>query len=138
LEIVRIEEQVTAIRRNGSTFYAITSTGALTVLHNFDGTDGSSPNMLLLGTDGNFCGTTISSGANGDGTVFEVTSNGAVTTLHNFDGTDGALPLVKPPYRRLTSDAARPGVDSGEIGHLETGLSPQLCQTRRSDIRQYR
>lgn len=78
-----------------------------------------------------------------------------MTTLHNFDGTDGALPLVtnsegsevqladgivdyKPPYRRLTSDAARPGVDSGEIGHLETGLSPLLCQTRRSDIRQYR
>jgi uncharacterized repeat protein (TIGR03803 family) len=94
LEIVRIEEQVTAIRRNGSTFYTITSTGALTVLHSFDGTDGSSPNMLLLGTDGNFYGTTISSGANGEGTVFEVTSNGAVTTLHNFEGTYGALPLV--------------------------------------------
>ncbi|HEV2379931.1 MAG TPA: choice-of-anchor tandem repeat GloVer-containing protein [Terriglobia bacterium] len=78
------------------TIYTITPAGALTVLHNFDTTDGSSPNLLLLGTDGNFYGTTISSGANGDGTVFEITPQGALTTLHNFDKTDGDLPFAGP------------------------------------------
>jgi hypothetical protein len=94
LEIVRIEKQLTAIRRNDSTLCTITSTGALTVLHSFGGTDGSSPNMLLLSTEGNSYGAASLSGANGDGTVFGLTSNGAVNTLHNFGSADGALPLV--------------------------------------------
>lgn len=72
------------------TVFKITAAGALTTLHSFDGTDGSSPNAALIqGTDGNFYGTTYSGGTNGCGTVFKITANGALTTLHNFDGTDG-------------------------------------------------
>jgi len=78
------------------TVYSMTPAGEVTVLHNFDVTDGASPNLLFLATDGNFYGTTISGGANGDGTVFEVTSSGALTTLHNFDGTDGSLTFAGP------------------------------------------
>ncbi len=47
----------------------------------------------MLGTDGNFYGTTQQGGANGYGTVFKLTPAGALTTLYSFAGTsDGFLP----------------------------------------------
>lgn len=73
------------------TVFKITAQGALTTLHNFEGTDGSGPNAgLVQGTDGNFYGTTYSGGTYGSGTIFKTTTKGAFTTLHSFDGTDGA------------------------------------------------
>ena len=44
---------------------------------------------LVQGTDGNFYGTTTSSGANGDGTVFKISPSGSLITLHSFAGADG-------------------------------------------------
>jgi uncharacterized repeat protein (TIGR03803 family) len=63
-------------------------------LANFDGTDGSLPQLMSLvqGTDGNFYGTTGDGGANNYGTVFRITPDGTITTLHSFDNTDGAFP----------------------------------------------
>src|SRR5579863_4850914 len=79
------------------TFYSITPSGVLTVLHDFNGTtDGISCNLLLLGSDGNFYGTTFSGGANGDGTIFEATTQGSVTTLHDFSSSDGTLAFAGP------------------------------------------
>ena len=46
---------------------------------------------LVLGTDGNFYGTTVFRGGL-YGTVFKITPAGALTTLHNFTGPDGAFP----------------------------------------------
>jgi uncharacterized repeat protein (TIGR03803 family) len=66
------------------------------VLHNFDVTDGDNANTLVLGTDGNFYGTTIGGGANGDGVVFEITSSGAYTILHLFTGPDGDFIFAGP------------------------------------------
>ena len=67
-----------------------------TTLYNFNGSDGSAPNGLAQGPDGNFYGTTNSGGANknnacsfGCGTVFEITTSGVLTTLYNFN----SLPL---------------------------------------------
>lgn len=76
------------------TVFTITTTGSLTTLHSFAGTDGDRPSSgLVLGTDGNFYGTTCGGGANGNfGTVFQITSGGDLTTLHSFAGTDGAIP----------------------------------------------
>jgi uncharacterized repeat protein (TIGR03803 family) len=61
------------------TVFKITPSGALTVLHSFDGTDGSFATAgLLQATDGNFYGTTyfggldLCSGFNGCGTVFSL------------------------------------------------------------------
>ncbi len=72
-------------------------------LFTFNLTDGSSPQPLVQGTDGNFYGTTQFGGSNstcmeggtaiGCGTVFRITSGGTLTTLHNFDGIDGFLPF---------------------------------------------
>jgi len=56
---------------NGTVF-KVTPAGTLTTLYNFCAqacTDGGEPSELLLGTDGNFCGTTSQGGANGWGTV---------------------------------------------------------------------
>ena len=77
--------------------YKITPKGALTVLHSFDGSDGDVPvGGLVLGSDGNFYGTTNAAGAYGDGTVFKMTPAGTLTTLYSFcaqsNCADGASP----------------------------------------------
>ena len=71
----------------------MTPAGVLTTLYTFNTTDGSNPFAgLLLGTDGNFYGTTYGGGANGKGTIFQVTPAGTLTTLHSFTGADGSEP----------------------------------------------
>jgi uncharacterized repeat protein (TIGR03803 family) len=76
---------------SAGTIFKVTTSGALTTLHSFNGTDGSSPNAgLVLAADGDLYGTTTAGGANGYGTIFKITPGGTLTTLHSFDGTDGA------------------------------------------------
>jgi uncharacterized repeat protein (TIGR03803 family) len=48
----------------------------------------------VLGSDGNFYGTTLNGGANNWGTVFRITPAGILTTLHSFSQTDGASPCA--------------------------------------------
>src|SRR5215472_8935672 len=46
----------------------------VSTLFSFSGTpDGAHPTGLIQASDGNFYGTTIGGGANGDGTVFKIT-----------------------------------------------------------------
>lgn len=84
----------------GGTVFSITSAGSLTTIYSFCAqsgcTDGYEPySGLVQGTDGNFYGTTLSGGTNGDGTVFRITSGGFLTTLHSFNHTtDGAHPVA--------------------------------------------
>jgi len=81
------------------TVFEITPSGTLTTLHNFDVTDGSTPQgELVQATDGSFYGTALY-GANyagycelGCGTVFKLSARGVFTTLHIFDYADGANP----------------------------------------------
>lgn len=54
------------------TIFKITPGGMLTTLHNFDSTDGATPNALLQATDGNFYGTTVGGGASLAGTIFSL------------------------------------------------------------------
>ena len=67
---------------NGMVF-KITSGGTLTTLFSFNFSNGSSPNDLVKGVDGNFYGTTANGGLYG-GTVFQLTTNGTLTTLVFF------------------------------------------------------
>jgi uncharacterized repeat protein (TIGR03803 family) len=65
-----------------------------TVLHSFNGNDGSAPYAgLIFDAAGNLYGTTFSGGAYGDGTVFELTPEAGggwtETVLHAFNGNDG-------------------------------------------------
>ncbi len=77
------------------TVYRLTVAGEFALLHTFDGTnDGSGPNNLIQGTDGNFYGTTAQGGANNAGTVFRITPAGGFTTLYSFaGGTSSRTPL---------------------------------------------
>ncbi|MGA2736622.1 MAG: choice-of-anchor tandem repeat GloVer-containing protein [Bryobacteraceae bacterium] len=75
------------------TLFKFSTSGVLTTLHYFMGTDGGQPVGVIQASDGNFYGTTVAGGANGDGTVFRMTPEGGITTLHSFDGSDGSSPF---------------------------------------------
>ena len=76
---------------NFGTVFRVTPAGAYAVLYQFaGGYDGGHPlAALVLGTDGNFYGTTSITGAFNGGTAFRITSQGKLTILHAFSGTDG-------------------------------------------------
>ena len=79
------------------TVFKITPSGTLTTLYSFcaksNCTDGSVPyGGLVLGTDGDFYGTTFTGGALNAGTVYKITPAGKVTTLHSFKFSDGLNP----------------------------------------------
>ena len=71
------------------TVFKFDPTGALTTLYSFcpqsGCTDGVGPEAgLVLGTDGNFYGTTFDSDPSGAGTIFQITSSGELAILHRF------------------------------------------------------
>jgi uncharacterized repeat protein (TIGR03803 family) len=79
------------------TIFKITTTGTLTTLHSFDGTDGQGPGGPLVQlSNGDLYGAAGSGGKKGYGTIFKITTAGKLTTLHNFTDTDGygANPLT--------------------------------------------
>jgi uncharacterized repeat protein (TIGR03803 family) len=87
---------------NFGTVFKVTPAGVESVLYSFRaGTDGATPQASLIqASDGNFYGTTYSSGNNVGsgvslGTVFKVTPAGVETILHSFGGEpDGAGPVA--------------------------------------------
>jgi uncharacterized repeat protein (TIGR03803 family) len=87
------------------TVFMITSSGALTTIHSFAGSDGAVPmGELTHGSDGNFYGTTSQGGASfnpatftsGYGSIFKITPAGTLTTIHSLAGSDGSLPYGGP------------------------------------------
>jgi len=82
--------------------YRITPSGKFTVLYTFNATNGASPDdALLLGTDGNFYGTTFYGGTingvyNGNGVVFKVTPQGKYTPLYVFCAESNCLDGGQP------------------------------------------
>ena len=79
------------------TVFQITPDGTLTTLHSFDITDGANPQAgLIQASNGDFYGTTLYGGANGEGTVFRITPSGTLKTLYAFcaqtNCTDGSVP----------------------------------------------
>jgi uncharacterized repeat protein (TIGR03803 family) len=85
---------------NAGIFFRLTPAGAFTTLYSFTGgADGSLPNSLTQGADGNFYGSTFcgpESPANvftGLGKIFRITPAGALTILYTFTGgNDGGNP----------------------------------------------
>ncbi len=78
----------------GSVFEIDPTSGMLSTIYSFctqiactDGADARSG--IILGSDGNFYGTTYYGGAHNEGTVFQITPAGVLKTLHSFDGKDG-------------------------------------------------
>jgi len=76
------------------TIYKITPAGTLTTLYQFDITHGYAPyGPLVLGTDGNFYGTTTFGTTANAGVVFKISPAGKFTLLFSFDSTHGETPF---------------------------------------------
>jgi uncharacterized repeat protein (TIGR03803 family) len=132
---------------NSGTVFKLTPGGKLTTLYSFcaqsNCPDGYGPYAgLVLGTDGNFYGTTVEGGVAtcdspyGCGTVFKITPQGKLTTLHRFKETDGALPfggLVQATNGSFygTTTAGGP-TNVGTIFSLSMGLNPFVAFVRAS------
>ncbi len=78
------------------TVFKITPAGVATTLASFGSSNGAVPSGgLVLGSDGNFYGTTASGGgASAIGTVFQITPGGTLTSLVSFTGTNGIDPVA--------------------------------------------
>jgi uncharacterized repeat protein (TIGR03803 family) len=116
---------------DGAVFKLASSGGVwtATVLHSFDGADGTSPwGGLIFDKDGNLYGTTTSGGSYGGGTIFELTPSGSgwqENTLHEFnhviDGDDSTAGLIFDPSGNLygtTSDGGPGGGGGGTAFEL--------------------
>jgi len=80
----------------------------------YGGNDGRIPNGLVLGSNGDFYGTTQYGGTHLSGTIFRMnTTNGALTTLLSCDDTKGYMPLA----------ALIQGVDGNFYGTMSRGGS---------------
>jgi len=118
---------------NSGTVFKMTPAGSVTALYSFcsqpNCVDGYEPYAgLVLGTDGNFYGTTTGGGQEQGGTVFKVTPNGALTTLHNFCSQ---VACTEAPYGEVVQDTngtffgtASDGGSFGAIFTLSVGLRP--------------
>jgi uncharacterized repeat protein (TIGR03803 family) len=84
---------------NDGTVFRIGPGGSYTNLHFFGSyhADGANPSgRLVLGSDGNFYGTTSLGGTNNDGTLFRIGPGGNYTNLYSFAGhpADGEQPIA--------------------------------------------
>jgi len=81
---------------NGTVFAVSPDGSFFTNFYNFTGgTNGANPvGGLVVGTDGNFYGTTFSGGTSNWGTVYQITPHGAFNQLAQLSGTNGANPDV--------------------------------------------
>jgi uncharacterized repeat protein (TIGR03803 family) len=91
------------------------STNRLTLLHQFDYTDGYPPYRMVNGSDGSIYGTTASGGSQNAGTVFRVTTPSTLSFLYDFQGMlDGSTPtdIVQTADGLLFGVAAGGGIGS--------------------------
>ena len=121
---------------SNGTVFSITPGGKLTTLYSFctqsNCTDGALPYAgLVLGTDGNFYGTTVFGGANGYGTIFQITPSGTLTTLYSFcaqsnctDGSNSEGGLVQGTSGDLYGTTCCGADGWGTVFRLYVGLGP--------------
>jgi uncharacterized repeat protein (TIGR03803 family) len=116
----------------------MTAGGVLTSLYSFciesNCADGSEPDAgMILGTDGNFYGTTVYGGANNQGEIFQITPEGAFKVLYSFcseagcaDGRSSYSRLIQATdgnFYGATSDDGG-GNNGGTFFKLSMGLAP--------------
>jgi uncharacterized repeat protein (TIGR03803 family) len=116
---------------NYGTLFSITTTGKLTTLHTFDGTDGSNcVAAMIQATDKQLYGTVYNGGANNFGTAFKMTLAGKLTTLYDFNNSAGDpyANLLEGSNGKLYGTTQVGGTDNqGTVFSLAVGLhSPKV------------
>ena len=124
----------------GGTVFRIDPTGsnyAILYLFNSYTGDGKMPDArLILGSDGNFYGTTEQGGAHGGGTVFRISPSGSYSNLYSFLGnvsnSDGSAPeagLVQGSDGNFYGTTELGGTnDRGNVFKLIVPLNPPANQ----------
>jgi uncharacterized repeat protein (TIGR03803 family) len=88
---------------------------------------------MILGTDGNFYGTTIYGGATNRGTIFQITPAGAYKVLYSFcsqsgctDGASSYSRLIQATDGKFygTTSVGGGGNNGGTVFALSMGLAP--------------
>ena len=101
------------------TIFKITTAGQLTVLYNFNVTDGQSPvGGLVQGADGNLYGTTSGGGSNFRGTVFKLSLPGGTTP------PGGAAPAITSVVNDAGFKAGGPITSGSWVALFGTNLAP--------------
>ena len=123
---------------NDGSIFEVTPNGKQITLYSFCSQsfcgDGSIPNAgLILGTDGNFYGTTVYGGANNQGTIFQITPSGAYKVLYSFcsqtgcaDGSNSYSQLMQGTDGNFygATSAGGGGSNGGTAFKLSMGLAP--------------
>jgi uncharacterized repeat protein (TIGR03803 family) len=125
---------------NYGTVFELTSSGTLTTLVSFTGTNGAYPGAhphggLALGTNGDLYGVTSEGGSNNLGTIFKLTAGGDFTNLVSFDGTNGAcsqgrlLLAADGGFYGTTVEGGTNGLNDGTIFRMASDgtLTTLLC-----------
>ena len=95
------------LKGDGTVFEVANSSGTVTTLALFNGSNGNTPFAgLLMDSSGNLYGTTESGGANGDGTVFEL-PNPTIPFITTFSLANWTL--NQPGYSQTISSAGGTG-----------------------------
>ncbi len=103
--------------------YKSPRSGSPKAIYNFpsSGSDGAEPQAaLMLGTDGNFYGSTFSAGTDNYGTLFDVSSKGTLYTLFNFTFTGGTVPGSGAGTLMVHTNGSYYGITTGG-GSLDDG-----------------
>jgi uncharacterized repeat protein (TIGR03803 family) len=135
---------------NGTVFRMDPATGAVSLLHSFNGADGAHPMgplcqpagirscSTLPSSDQAFYGTTADGGIHGLGTVFRIDGAGFLS-LHSFGGADGANPqggliLASDGYFYGTTRAGGAS-DDGTVFRMDPGGNVTVLRsfTRATD-----
>jgi len=103
------------------TLYSVTSDGTFNTLHSFEGSDGSEPSSLTLGTrSGVLFGATEAGGTSGQGTLFTTTLQGLVTTIYSFDSYSVPSTPIEGNDRKFYGTTAYGGTNSCPFVHCGT------------------
>ena len=125
------------------TVYRISPSGSYSNLYSFVGfpTDGAQPFAApVLGSDGNFYGTTFAGGTANSGTVFRISPSGSFSNLYSFgsrpnDGLEPFAGLVQGSDGNFYGTAERGGTNSaGVVFRISIPLNTPANQISRINL----